>query len=41
MRKAALRAAMVSAMIFGGLVMGALSPAYSQSDTTVDATTTP
>jgi hypothetical protein len=37
MRKAAGRTAMVVVMITGGLVLGALSPAYSQND---DAPTT-
>jgi hypothetical protein len=32
MRKAAVRSAMVVAIIAGGLVMGALTPAYSQND---------
>jgi hypothetical protein len=32
MRKAAAQTAMVAAIIAGGLVMGALTPAYSQNE---------
>jgi hypothetical protein len=35
MRKAVGRSAMVAAIIAGGLVMGALTPAYSQNDDAV------
>jgi len=39
-RKFCGQAALIAVIIFGGLVMGALTPAYS-SDVTAGATTTP